>query len=92
MNEPRGGRLSRSCVSKVGISRQHMHTGDGFTAFDSANGVPRDAAFPPQSIHAQALRFPQFLMPTWQPFAAALGVVEGVVVAGAVGMVAQPQS
>jgi hypothetical protein len=42
-----------------------MHTGDGVTSFDAADGVPRRSALQPKRMHAQ-------------PLADALGVVVGV--------------
>jgi hypothetical protein len=62
--------------------RQHMHAGNRLTAFDAADGIPRETTLQPQRIHAQLHAFPQFLMPTRQPLADALGVVVGRVISG----------
>jgi len=60
--------------------RRHMHRGNGLTARNAADHVPRHTTLEAQRIQAQAAALTQLLQPTLEPLADAFGVAVGFVV------------
>jgi hypothetical protein len=61
--------------------RRYWQCGIGFATLDLAEVFPTDATLTSEAVFAQPTAFPDFLKPTRQPLADALGVVVGVVIA-----------